>query len=102
MRHASSRPLHLAVLLIAATILVASTGALAASPGVETGLIKVGDANIQYFSQGQGEVVVLLPGGSLTVGYMEGLAKALADAGYRAVRINCHVAHAGRRCRRRN
>ena len=79
----------LAALTVAvAASLAASTAAIAASPGVETGLIKVGDANIQYFSQGQGEVVVLLPGGSLTVGYMEGLAEALADAGYRAVRIN--------------
>jgi pimeloyl-ACP methyl ester carboxylesterase len=78
-----------AVLTVAvAASLTASTGATAASPGVETGLIKVGDANIEYFSQGQGQAVVLLPGGSLTVGYMDGLAKALADAGYRAVQIN--------------
>ena len=87
--NAARRDFRSAALTIAvAASLAASTGAIAASPGVETDLIKVGDANIQYFSQGQGEVVVLLPGGSLTVGYMEGLAKALADAGYRAVRIN--------------
>jgi pimeloyl-ACP methyl ester carboxylesterase len=71
-----------------AASLAASTGAIAASQAVETGLIKVGEARIEYFSQGQGPAVVLLPGGSLTVGYMEGLAKAVADAGYRAVRIN--------------
>jgi pimeloyl-ACP methyl ester carboxylesterase len=52
------------------------------------GIIKLSDASIEYFSQGQGEAVVLLPGGSLTVGYMEGLAQALAEAGYRAVRVN--------------
>jgi pimeloyl-ACP methyl ester carboxylesterase len=77
-----------ALMVAVAASLAASTGAIAASPSVETGLIKVGDANIEYFSQGQGDAVVLLPGGSLTVGYMEGLANALADAGYRAVRIN--------------
>jgi hypothetical protein len=36
------------------------------------GIIKLSDASIEYFSQGEGEAVVLLPGGSLTVGYMEG------------------------------
>jgi pimeloyl-ACP methyl ester carboxylesterase len=59
-----------------------------AASGVQSGIVKVGDADIQYFSQGEGEAVVLLPGGSLDVGYMEGLADALAKAGYRAVRIN--------------
>jgi len=55
---------------------------------MDSGVIKLADSNIEYFSQGQGEAVVLLPGGSLTVGYMEGLAQALAEAGFRAVRIN--------------
>ena len=59
-----------------------------AASGVQSGIVKVGDADIQYFSQGEGEAVVLLPGGSLDVGYMEGLADALAKAGYRVVRIN--------------
>ena len=60
----------------------------AASTRVESRVVKLADSNIEYFSQGHGEAVVLLPGGSLTVGYMELLAQALADAGYRAVRIN--------------
>ncbi|HEV3418097.1 MAG TPA: alpha/beta hydrolase [Pirellulales bacterium] len=55
---------------------------------VQSDIVKVGNADIQYFSQGEGAAVVLLPGGSLDVGYMEGLASALAKAGYRAVRIN--------------
>jgi pimeloyl-ACP methyl ester carboxylesterase len=55
---------------------------------VTEGVIKLSDSSIEYFSQGQGEAVVLLPGGSFTVGYMEGLAQALAEAGYRAVRVN--------------
>src|ERR1700722_5873330 len=59
-----------------------------AASGVQSGMVKVGDAAVQYFRQGEGEPVVLLPGGSIDVGYMEGLADAVAEAGYRAVRIN--------------
>ena len=59
-----------------------------AAPGVQSGIVKLGDADIQYFSQGEGEAVVLLPGGSLDVGYLEGPADAVAKAGYRVVRIN--------------
>jgi len=55
---------------------------------VQSGVIKVGNASIEYFSQGSGEAVVLLPGGALDVGYMKGLAEALAKAGYRVVRVN--------------
>jgi pimeloyl-ACP methyl ester carboxylesterase len=58
------------------------------APGVESGVVKLGDANIQYFSQGEGGAVVLLPGGSLDVRYLEPLADAVAKAGFRAVRIN--------------
>jgi pimeloyl-ACP methyl ester carboxylesterase len=52
------------------------------------GFIKLKDSNIEYFSEGKGDAVVLLPDGSLTVGYTEGLSQALAKAGDRAVRIN--------------
>jgi len=52
------------------------------------GVIKLKDSNIEYFSEGKGQPIVLLPGGSLTVGYMEGLSHALAKAGFQAVRIN--------------
>jgi pimeloyl-ACP methyl ester carboxylesterase len=55
---------------------------------VETGLVKLPDASIEYFSRGEGEPIVLLPGGTLTVGYLDGLAEALATAGYRVVGIN--------------
>jgi predicted alpha/beta-fold hydrolase len=54
----------------------------------EPHMVKLADAEIEYFSQGQGDVVVLLPGGGLNVSYMEGLAQSLSKAGYRAVRIN--------------
>lgn len=60
----------------------------APAPAAKSGMVKLRGSSIEYFSQGQGEVVVLLPGGSLSVGYMDALSQALADAGYRAVRIN--------------
>jgi pimeloyl-ACP methyl ester carboxylesterase len=50
--------------------------------------VKVGDAALECFSDGQGVPVVLLPGGSLAVGYLADLADALVAAGLRAVRIN--------------
>lgn len=56
--------------------------------GVEEGIVTLADSKIQYFSRGKGETIVLLPGGTLTVGYLDGLADALARAGYRVVGIN--------------
>src|SRR5215831_8591163 len=47
---------------------------------------------VEYFSQGQGEAVVLLPGAGFGVDYLEPLADALARGGYRAVRINSRAA----------
>ena len=81
---------HSMIRLLAGSSCVLAMFAATAVPaaGQDTGMVKLADANIEYFSQGQGDVVVLLPGGSLNVKYMEGLAKALADAGLRAVRIN--------------
>jgi pimeloyl-ACP methyl ester carboxylesterase len=52
------------------------------------GIVKLADSSIEYFTRGQGETIVLLPGGTLTVGYLDGLADALAKAGYRVVGIN--------------
>jgi pimeloyl-ACP methyl ester carboxylesterase len=49
-------------------------------------LVQLPDAVIEYFSEGN--AVVMLPGGSLNVTYMQPLAETLARAGYRAVRIN--------------
>lgn len=58
-----------------------------AAPARE-GVVKLTDSTIEYFSQGQGEPIVLLPFGGLTVGYLEELSQDLADSGYRVVRIN--------------
>jgi pimeloyl-ACP methyl ester carboxylesterase len=52
------------------------------------GIVKLADSSIEYFSRGEGEAIVLLPGGTLTVGYLDSLAEALATAGHRVVGIN--------------
>jgi predicted alpha/beta-fold hydrolase len=55
---------------------------------VQGGIVKLPDSNIEYFTQGNGEPIVLLPFGGLTVGYLEVLSRDLAQAGYRVIRIN--------------
>jgi pimeloyl-ACP methyl ester carboxylesterase len=55
---------------------------------VERVMVRVGDAELECFSHGEGVAIVLLPGGSLAVGYLADLADALAGAGYRAIRVN--------------
>ena len=55
---------------------------------IQHGIVKVTDANIEYFSEGHGESIVLLPFGGLTVGYMQEVSDDLAGTGYRVVRIN--------------
>ena len=52
------------------------------------GIVKLANSNMEYFSQGKGEAIVLLPGGTLTVGYLDAMATALAAQGYRVVGIN--------------
>jgi pimeloyl-ACP methyl ester carboxylesterase len=51
-------------------------------------MVKVGDAELECFSHGAGVAILLLPGGSLAVGYLSDLADALAAAGFRAIRVN--------------
>jgi len=51
-------------------------------------IVDLANARIETFSQGKGDVVVLLPGGSLNVNYLANLARSLDASGYRAVRIN--------------
>jgi pimeloyl-ACP methyl ester carboxylesterase len=82
----------IAILVVASTgTAVSSHGEVEmqrASPPAQEGIIKLTDSSIQYFSQGQGRPIVLLPFGGLTVGYMAGLSQDLADAGYRVIRIS--------------
>lgn len=55
---------------------------------METMRVKAGDAELECFSQGTGAGIIMVPGGSLSVGYLSGLADALAAAGLRATRVN--------------
>jgi pimeloyl-ACP methyl ester carboxylesterase len=75
-------------LFVASLLLPAASATIAQAQPVETGVVKLADSSIQYFSRGKGESIVLLPGGTLTVGYLDGVAEALARAGYRVVGIN--------------
>jgi pimeloyl-ACP methyl ester carboxylesterase len=83
----TAKKFTLASLCIASLALLACATTLKAQT-VDTGIVKLSDSNIEYFSRGKGETIVLLPGGTLTVGYLDGLANALAKAGYRVVGIN--------------
>jgi pimeloyl-ACP methyl ester carboxylesterase len=83
----AAKKFTLASLCIASLALLACATTLKAQT-VDTGIVKLADSNIEYFSRGKGETIVLLPGGTLTVGYLDGLANALAKAGYRVVGIN--------------
>src|SRR5262245_57061829 len=80
----SMRALVILVLLLGA---VRASGQTTSS-GIESVTQRCGAAVIEYFSQGQGEPIVLLPGSGLAVAYLEPLAGALARGGYRALRIN--------------
>lgn len=55
---------------------------------VVAGIADLGDARIEYFVQGQGRPIVLLPGGGLSTEYLRPLALELARAGHQAIRIN--------------
>jgi pimeloyl-ACP methyl ester carboxylesterase len=83
----------LSLALIAASIALSGCSSTSKHAGtlaspVTTGMVQLPDSNIEYFSQGKGETIVLLPGGTLTVGYLQSLADALTEAGFRVVRIN--------------
>jgi pimeloyl-ACP methyl ester carboxylesterase len=77
----------LIALFVVGLVLSALEG-IAQAQTVESGVVQLADSEIEFFSRGEGEVIVLLPGGTLTVGYLDGLAEALAKAGYRVVGIN--------------
>jgi pimeloyl-ACP methyl ester carboxylesterase len=76
------------IALFTAGLALLAFAATAQAQAVETGIVKLADSDIEYFSRGEGEAIVLLPGGTLTVGYLDGLADALAKAGYRVVGVN--------------
>jgi hypothetical protein len=67
-----------ALIVLLGVSVVLPMPAIAQGQTVETGIVKLADSNIEYFSRGEGQSIVLLPGGTLTVGYLDGLADALA------------------------
>jgi pimeloyl-ACP methyl ester carboxylesterase len=80
---------QLALIALAAAGMALSTFPLVAqAQTVEAGLVKLADSTIEYFSRGDGDPIILLPGANLTVGYMDGLARELAKGGYRVISIN--------------
>ena len=74
--------------LFASGLALSTIATVSQAQTVETGLVKVADASIEYFSRGKGEAIVLLPGGTQTVGYLDALANSLAKSGYRVIAIN--------------
>lgn len=72
--------------ILSSSVAAAQTG----SPAIKVteGIVELVDSSLQYYSRGEGEAIVLLPGAILTVGYLDGLAEQLAKAGYRVVGIN--------------
>src|SRR5262245_14458078 len=83
-RTAASRVLRTLIVLLWAVDASAQT----ASSPIRSATERCGSALIEYFSHGQGEPVILLPGSGLGVAYLAPLADALAHGGYRALRIN--------------
>jgi pimeloyl-ACP methyl ester carboxylesterase len=63
-------------------------GRVSKAGAVQEGTVKLASSSIEYFSQGQGRPIVLLPFGGLTVGYMDELSQDLAETGYHVIRIN--------------
>ena len=78
----------LSIALFSALALWTAPAVQAAPSHGKEGIVNLADSNIAYFSRGEGEAIVLLPGGTLTVGYLDGLAEALSKAGYHVVGIN--------------
>lgn len=81
-----SRALLLLVFSYAAN---ASTGGQGSkAEAVQEGIVNLPNSNIEYFTQGQGPPIILLPFGGLTVGYMHELSQDLAGAGYHVIGVN--------------
>jgi pimeloyl-ACP methyl ester carboxylesterase len=80
----SLRAVGILIVLLGADTL---SGQTASSP-IPSATQSCGTAVIEYFNQGQGQPVILLPGSGFGVAYLQPLAETLAHGGYRAVRIN--------------
>jgi hypothetical protein len=52
------------IVLLAVSLVLPMTALIAQEKSIETGIVKLADSNIEYFSRGKGEPIVLLPGGT--------------------------------------
>jgi pimeloyl-ACP methyl ester carboxylesterase len=64
------------------------TGAQVTSDEIKTDAVLSGDVTIFFHEKGEGEPIVLLPGGSLDSYYLIPLADSLVQKGYRVIRID--------------
>lgn len=55
---------------------------------IQVGFAESDDSQIEYFIQGKGDPIVLLPGGALSTAYLKPLADNLSAAGFKTIRIN--------------
>lgn len=55
---------------------------------VTTAMVDIGQANLEYFTEGKGSPILLLPDAGLNSDYLKDLSRALAKSGYQVVRIN--------------
>ncbi|MDZ4747933.1 MAG: alpha/beta hydrolase [Saprospiraceae bacterium] len=55
---------------------------------VTTAMVDIGEANMEYITEGKGSTILLLPDAGLNTEYLKDLSRALAKSGYLVVRIN--------------
>ncbi len=55
---------------------------------VTTAMVDIGEANMEYITEGKGSTIILLPDAGLNTEYLKGLSRALAKSGHQVVRIN--------------
>lgn len=55
---------------------------------VTTAMVDIGQANLEYFTEGKGSPILLLPDAGLNSDYLKDLSRALAKSGHQVVRIN--------------
>jgi pimeloyl-ACP methyl ester carboxylesterase len=71
-----------------AIAIIATSAATAQDSNNTASLVKLEGQNIEYFSQGEGDVVIMLTGRTLSASYLGPLAHEIVKQGHRAVVIN--------------
>jgi pimeloyl-ACP methyl ester carboxylesterase len=55
---------------------------------VTTAMVDIGEANMEYITEGKGSTIILLPEAGMNTVYLKDLSRALAKSGHQVVRIN--------------